>query len=115
MNTTCFLLLFMLRRPPRSTRTDTLFPSTTLFRSNAGDGSALEPGDCQLPRRTCLVYRKLAISQAVQAQAAASPRRRATDPQDRGSHRRMGRWLASGRDDGQRPVGERDCEAEGAF
>src|SRR3546814_2474018 len=24
----------MLRRPPRSTRTDTLFPSTTLFRSN---------------------------------------------------------------------------------
>src|SRR3546814_8183084 len=28
---TCFL--FMLRRPPRSTRTDTLFPPTTLFRS----------------------------------------------------------------------------------
>src|SRR3546814_17931802 len=27
----------MIRRPPRSTRTDTLFPSTTLFRSN-GDG-----------------------------------------------------------------------------
>src|SRR3546814_15793660 len=26
----------MLRRPPRSTRTDTLFPSTTLFRSFAG-------------------------------------------------------------------------------
>src|SRR3546814_4107151 len=24
---------FMIRRPPRSTRTDTLFPSTTLFRS----------------------------------------------------------------------------------
>src|SRR3546814_1579574 len=30
----------MLRRPPRSTRTDTLFPYTTLFRSNhAGPGS----------------------------------------------------------------------------
>src|SRR3546814_5463807 len=30
----------MLRRPPRSTRTDTLFPSTTLFRSPVvtGDG-----------------------------------------------------------------------------
>src|SRR3546814_20529505 len=28
----------MIRRPPRSTRTDTLFPYTTLFRSNnAGD------------------------------------------------------------------------------
>src|SRR3546814_9843067 len=29
----------MLRRPPRSTRTDTLFPYTTLFRS-AGGGDA---------------------------------------------------------------------------
>src|SRR3546814_10981382 len=28
----CFFF-FMLRRPPRSTRTDTLFPCTTLFRS----------------------------------------------------------------------------------
>src|SRR3546814_14043523 len=28
----CFL---MIRRPPRSTRTDTLFPYTTLFRSDA--------------------------------------------------------------------------------
>src|SRR3546814_14729442 len=26
----------MIRRPPRSTRTDTLFPYTTLFRSNGG-------------------------------------------------------------------------------
>src|SRR3546814_11154622 len=31
----CILLVFflMIRRPPRSTRTDTLFPYTTLFRS----------------------------------------------------------------------------------
>src|SRR3546814_1863192 len=28
----------MIRRPPRSTRTDTLFPYTTLFRSLDGDG-----------------------------------------------------------------------------
>src|SRR3546814_2873057 len=28
----------MLRRPPRSTRTDTLFPYTTLFRSTRGTG-----------------------------------------------------------------------------
>src|SRR3546814_14323328 len=27
----------MIRRPPRSTRTDTLFPYTTLFRSDAGE------------------------------------------------------------------------------
>src|SRR3546814_13447638 len=43
----CF---FMLRRPPRSTLTDTLFPYTTLFRSGrdvvvAGGGPAAEVGD----------------------------------------------------------------------
>src|SRR3546814_7604680 len=32
----CFILFFLIiRRPPRSTRTDTLFPYTTLFRSSA--------------------------------------------------------------------------------
>src|SRR3546814_9633561 len=31
------LFFLMIRRPPRSTRTDTLFPSTTLFRSNELD------------------------------------------------------------------------------
>src|SRR3546814_1377620 len=30
----------MIRRPPRSTRTDTLFPYTTLFRSSIGVGIA---------------------------------------------------------------------------
>src|SRR3546814_14588725 len=33
----CFLFL-MIRRPPRSTRTDTLFPYTTLFRSPSPTG-----------------------------------------------------------------------------
>src|SRR3546814_4388777 len=32
----------MIRRPPRSTRTDTLFPYTTLFRSHIRGGSRLE-------------------------------------------------------------------------
>src|SRR3546814_573329 len=32
----------MIRRPPRSTRTDTLFPYTTLFRSLVLDGSEVE-------------------------------------------------------------------------
>src|SRR3546814_11838460 len=31
---TCDFFCLMLRRPPRSTRTDTLFPYTTLFRSH---------------------------------------------------------------------------------
>src|SRR3546814_13888894 len=29
----CYFCFLMIRRPPRSTRTDTLFPYTTLFRS----------------------------------------------------------------------------------
>src|SRR3546814_15087430 len=37
----------MIRRPPRSTRTDTLFPYTTLFRS----GRAADHGDGRLERR----------------------------------------------------------------
>src|SRR3546814_17855648 len=32
-----FLCFLMIRRPPRSTRTDTLFPYTTLFRSYSDD------------------------------------------------------------------------------
>src|SRR3546814_6369748 len=34
----------MLRRPPRSTRTDTLFPYTTLFRSETLDSGGARPG-----------------------------------------------------------------------
>src|SRR3546814_4725868 len=34
----------MIRRPPRSTRTDTLFPYTTLFRSRQGESLLVEPG-----------------------------------------------------------------------
>src|SRR3546814_3192978 len=43
----CFFL--MIRRPPRSTRTYTLFPYTTLFRSAAGRAA---PRAAQ-PRRRC--------------------------------------------------------------
>src|SRR3546814_6195403 len=39
----CFFFL-MIRRPPRSTRTDTLFPYTTLFRS----------GERRIPPMTCI-------------------------------------------------------------
>src|SRR3546814_6581450 len=35
----------MIRRPPRSTRTDTLFPYTTLFRSADGVGAERVGGD----------------------------------------------------------------------
>src|SRR3546814_19808135 len=35
-----FCFFFMIRRPPRSTRTDTLFPYTTLFRSASPHASS---------------------------------------------------------------------------
>src|SRR3546814_7356842 len=38
----CFFFL-MIRRPPRSTRTDTLFPYTTLFRSRGWAGGSARP------------------------------------------------------------------------
>src|SRR3546814_17181959 len=39
-----FVFFFMIRRPPRSTRTDTLFPYTTLFRSmNSWDDIFVNP------------------------------------------------------------------------
>src|SRR3546814_16118588 len=34
----CMFFCLMIRRPPRSTRTDTLFPYTTLFRSHCVGG-----------------------------------------------------------------------------
>src|SRR3546814_15341033 len=39
-----FVFFLMLRRPPRSTRTDTLFPYTTLFRSPAWPASRSATG-----------------------------------------------------------------------
>src|SRR3546814_15253262 len=38
----CFMFFLMIRRPPRSTRTDTLFPYTTLFRSPAHSNPSIE-------------------------------------------------------------------------
>src|SRR3546814_8134278 len=53
----------MIRRPPRSTRTDTLFPYTTLFRSRRE--SAIDPGGGPSPiddnvLHTALHFAKLA-------------------------------------------------------
>src|SRR3546814_16382959 len=49
----CFFVFLRIRRPPRSTRTDTLFPYTTLFRSatrlRASYGSGIKnPGFYEL-------------------------------------------------------------------
>src|SRR3546814_21041482 len=54
----------MIRRPPRSTRTDTLFPYTTLFRS---------PPPVSSPRVATLVERTLADLAEERRLAAALP------------------------------------------
>src|SRR3546814_19310808 len=50
------LFFLMIRRPPRSTRTDTLFPYTTLFRSIRRPASS-----CALWQRQAATKRKSAI------------------------------------------------------
>src|SRR3546814_15302528 len=45
----------MIRRPPRSTRTDTLFPYTTLFRSSAEDQFDVGVGLDQLRKDRCVI------------------------------------------------------------
>src|SRR3546814_17521737 len=62
-----FIFFLMIRRPPRSTRTDTLFPYTTLFRSRRGVNHA---GACaqfhvvsQVHRRQTLIERMTEIDQ----------------------------------------------------
>src|SRR3546814_7629483 len=47
-------VFLMIRRPPRSTRTDTLFPYTTLFRSSSRAALAIDGG--QLDNRQGSLY-----------------------------------------------------------
>src|SRR3546814_838132 len=56
-----FVFFLMIRRPPRSTRTDTLFPYTTLFRSAAPGFSHARPGPLPLASQ-----RRMAAAPAAQ-------------------------------------------------
>src|SRR3546814_10710746 len=51
-----FICIFflMIRRPPRSKRTDTLFPYTTLFRSWLSEPVGARERDTRMPRSGCL-------------------------------------------------------------
>src|SRR3546814_16574698 len=46
----CVFFFLMIRRPPRSTRTDTLLPYTTLFRSQATAGRAASIDDAEVAK-----------------------------------------------------------------
>src|SRR3546814_11256220 len=67
-----FIFFLMIRRPPRSTRTDTLFPYTTLFRSWLGCPRAT--GRSEIARRTAGPRRG-----ARRSGRAAGPARRRPD------------------------------------
>src|SRR3546814_3446015 len=70
----------MIRRPPRSTRTDTLFPYTTLFRSRCGQGllrrarSGLRQWPARRDRQGCPKVAAMK-NKAVCSRAGGSPER----------------------------------------
>src|SRR3546814_19386500 len=49
-----FFFFLMIRLPPRSTRTDTLFPYTTLFRSFLDERACIAPFQVQLDNNAAL-------------------------------------------------------------
>src|SRR3546814_4764186 len=68
----------MILRPPRSTRTDTLFPYTTLFRSRAFSEAPLANTTCTSrsgPRKTGIASAPSLVSAANWATAASIVRR----------------------------------------
>src|SRR3546814_1471965 len=81
----------MIRRPPRSTRTDTLFPYTTLFRSEKA-GQRLAPQRVAVDHHlACVVAIDLADrifeTFTIQRQVARAPRELAFDFRRRFAHR----------------------------
>src|SRR3546814_6256250 len=70
----------MIRRPPRATRTDTLFPYTTLFRSHADQPRARPPAARPHPRDRAPALRGLRA--AHRRHAADLPRGHPALPRD---------------------------------
>src|SRR3546814_14973585 len=63
----------MIRRPPRSTRTDTLFPYTTLFRSRAEREEALSLARIELENLAAML--RSADEERVALERSLEPRR----------------------------------------
>src|SRR3546814_19905940 len=94
----------MIRRPPRSTRTDTLFPYTTLFRSahhrhvlarpgERGIGGAIERPAARLRGRDPPI--EPGAVQAVELEAHAREARAAVIGGERSEERRVGKECVS--------------------
>src|SRR3546814_14156754 len=86
----------MIRRPPRSTRTDTLFPYTTLFRSQWGNAAAM--GVMLLLLGNGMVnYAEQTVSSGMAAVAVASaPLWMAMFAAMRGQHPNRTEWIGLG-------------------
>src|SRR3546814_14786709 len=80
MYTLFFFVFFflMIRRPPRSTRTDTLFPYTTLFRSagHPGNGRTLTPSEALARAPRCRAFSNPCHAMRQAAETATSTSRR---------------------------------------
>src|SRR3546814_3136281 len=68
----------MIRRPPRSTRTDTLFPYTTLFRSTLRHGKKArkqaQHGSCRAGRLLRITYAYYVLREACRRKRWRMPR-----------------------------------------
>src|SRR3546814_2119603 len=71
-HTRIIIVFLMLRRPPRSTRTDTLLPYTTLFRSRFGNrqraqdrclGIGIDEGHVRVPARRGVSFLAVELEQ----------------------------------------------------
>src|SRR3546814_8219569 len=77
------IFFLMLRRPPRSTRTDTLFPYTTLFRAPGAPDPPPARGDLPVGLRrrrrrhggTAAVHRRRIAGRGIRAEGPAAPLR----------------------------------------
>src|SRR3546814_13311641 len=97
----CVLFFLMIRRPPRTTRTDTLFPYTTLFRSlfcSPGEAEEVRTlGDARLWVETDATAERLAAFDVVIKSPGISPYRpEAVAARERGTIFIAGtpRWFA---------------------
>src|SRR3546814_11980789 len=92
----CSLIFFflMIRRPPRSTRTDTLFPYTTLFRSG-------------LPAAACL---PTSANQEDHVSMATHGARRLSDMVENTAHIVAVELLAAAQEIGRASCRERVCQ-----
>src|SRR3546814_20843319 len=87
-----FFFFLLIRRPPRSTRTATLFPYTTLFRSPASSG------EDDLAEHVALSHRGEALTGLVHRDGAVDQRTRTRGVEELGQRRQLGPGAHGGAD-----------------